>query len=152
MASLRKKMTSSFLTSPKKTTSKTTTNDETKQIQKENGNLVHNDTFEKQESLKNLTSSTTSSDYDEGGVYFSRSSKAARSTLNKVHHLVSLYATNVRESQHLSTFVELNYTGFFKILKKFNKKISFFKRNKLSVKDKKIKIQKKTVIVPSLVH
>ena len=116
MASLRKKMTSSFLTSPKKTTSKkkaaslTSTTDETKQIQ--------NDTFEKQETLKkqSLMGSTTSSDYDEGGVYFSRSSKAARSTLNKVHHLVSLYATNVRESQHLSTFVELNYTGFFKIL------------------------------------
>merc|ERR1712166_1081590 len=136
MASLRKKMTSSFLTSPKKTTSKATTNDETKQIQKENGNLVHNDTFEKQECLKNLTSSTTSSDYDEGGVYFSRSSKAARSTLNKVHHLVSLYATNVRESQHLSTFVELNYTGFFKILKNLIKKYHFLNETNFRSKTK----------------
>ncbi len=46
----------------------------------------------------------------------------ARAKLEQVHTVISEFTSNVRGVQRLATFVELNYTGFFKILKKFDKK------------------------------
>ena len=46
----------------------------------------------------------------------------ARANLEQAHVIMSRHAGNITDVQRLATFVELNYTGFFKILKKFDKK------------------------------
>ena len=46
----------------------------------------------------------------------------ARARLEEVHTIISEFTSNIRNVQRLATFVEVNYTGFFKILKKFDKK------------------------------